>query len=87
MSGARIRIDAVRIAGSDRAGAAAVAGRLEAAVRQQLERTPPIVARRGTTEVPVIRVRVQSRHGVDPDQVGAAVADAIGSAAQRGADR
>jgi hypothetical protein len=87
MTRVRIRIDAVTVSGLDRAGAAALPGRLERAVRRAVERTPTRVGG-GTTDASVVRVRVDGRSGIGPDQIGAAVAEAIGAAAHgRGADR
>lgn len=82
MSRVLVRVDAVKVSGLDRAGAAALPGRLEGAVRRSIERTPPERIR-GTTDVPVIRVCVDRRSAVSPDRVGEAVATAIGAAARR----
>jgi hypothetical protein len=87
MSRVGISVGSVRVSGLDRADGTALPGRLEGGVARRLRgTTPPAIAR--SVDVAVVRVRLDKAANVGPDQVGAAVADAIRSAVQgRGANR
>ena len=87
MSRVAVSVGSVRVSGLERGDATALPGRLEGAVARSLASTAAPATGR-SVEVRVVRVRLDRGARFGPDQVGAAVADAIRSTVQgRGASR
>jgi hypothetical protein len=87
MSRVVVDVGSIRVSGLARGDAMALPGRLEGAVARGLAGIAAPAPGR-SVDVRVVRVRLDQGARLGPDQVGAAVADAIRSTVQgRGASR